>query len=51
MYIYIYNIVFGIYLPLKVSLLQVGRVRTVKAEGVKEIWLSSEDTGAYGIQL
>lgn len=28
--------------------LQVGRVRTVIADGVKEIWLSSEDTGAYG---
>lgn len=28
--------------------LQVGRVRTVIAYGVKEIWLSSEDTGAYG---
>ncbi|KAL5558273.1 hypothetical protein UlMin_034484 [Ulmus minor] len=26
----------------------VGRVRTVIADGVKEIWLSSEDTGAYG---
>ncbi|GAB2217533.1 hypothetical protein Droror1_Dr00000730 [Drosera rotundifolia] len=26
----------------------VGRVRTVIHEGVKEIWLSSEDTGAYG---
>ncbi|XP_010521157.1 PREDICTED: threonylcarbamoyladenosine tRNA methylthiotransferase [Tarenaya hassleriana] len=26
----------------------VERVRTVIAEGVKEIWLSSEDTGAYG---
>ncbi|GER27535.1 (Dimethylallyl)adenosine tRNAmethylthiotransferase MiaB [Striga asiatica] len=26
----------------------VGRVRTVIAYGVKEIWLSSEDTGAYG---
>ncbi|XP_065882053.1 uncharacterized protein [Euphorbia lathyris] len=26
----------------------VGRVRTVVADGVKEIWLSSEDTGAYG---
>ncbi|KAK1267192.1 CDK5RAP1-like protein [Acorus gramineus] len=26
----------------------VERVRTVVAEGVKEIWLSSEDTGAYG---
>ncbi|KAJ4842050.1 hypothetical protein Tsubulata_037966 [Turnera subulata] len=25
-----------------------GRVRTVVADGVKEIWLSSEDTGAYG---
>ncbi|KAG8389665.1 hypothetical protein BUALT_Bualt01G0002500 [Buddleja alternifolia] len=24
------------------------RVRTVVADGVKEIWLSSEDTGAYG---
>lgn len=30
------------------STLQVGRVRTVIAEGVKEVWLSSEDTGAYG---
>ncbi|XP_021288193.1 threonylcarbamoyladenosine tRNA methylthiotransferase [Herrania umbratica] len=26
----------------------VGRVKTVIADGVKEIWLSSEDTGAYG---
>ncbi|KAL5776330.1 hypothetical protein ACOSP7_009256 [Xanthoceras sorbifolium] len=26
----------------------VNRVRTVAADGVKEIWLSSEDTGAYG---
>ncbi|XP_021895968.1 threonylcarbamoyladenosine tRNA methylthiotransferase isoform X1 [Carica papaya] len=26
----------------------VGRVRTVIGDGVKEIWLSSEDTGAYG---
>ncbi|KAK4413366.1 Threonylcarbamoyladenosine tRNA methylthiotransferase [Sesamum alatum] len=26
----------------------IGRVRTVIADGVKEIWLSSEDTGAYG---
>ncbi|CAN0890091.1 Threonylcarbamoyladenosine tRNA methylthiotransferase [Linum grandiflorum] len=26
----------------------VGRVKTVVGEGVKEIWLSSEDTGAYG---
>ncbi|GLJ54906.1 hypothetical protein SUGI_1178870 [Cryptomeria japonica] len=26
----------------------VNRVKTVIAEGVKEIWLSSEDTGAYG---
>ncbi|PIN00797.1 putative Fe-S oxidoreductase [Handroanthus impetiginosus] len=26
----------------------VGRVRSVIADGVKEIWLSSEDTGAYG---
>lgn len=26
----------------------VDRVKTVIAEGVKEIWLSSEDTGAYG---
>ncbi|KAJ4965567.1 hypothetical protein NE237_017416 [Protea cynaroides] len=26
----------------------VDRVRTVISEGVKEIWLSSEDTGAYG---
>ncbi|GAB2291172.1 hypothetical protein Dimus_025431 [Dionaea muscipula] len=26
----------------------VGRVRTVIDEGVREIWLSSEDTGAYG---
>ncbi len=24
------------------------RVKTVIAEGVKEIWLTSEDTGAYG---
>lgn len=28
--------------------LQVKRVRTVINEGVREIWLSSEDTGAYG---
>ena len=27
------------------------RVRSVVAEGVTEIWLSSEDTGAYGIDL
>ena len=26
----------------------VGRVKTFIADGVKEIWLSSEDTGAYG---
>ncbi|KAM7512672.1 hypothetical protein LguiB_011547 [Lonicera macranthoides] len=26
----------------------VGRVRSVIVDGVKEIWLSSEDTGAYG---
>lgn len=26
----------------------VGRVRSVITDGVKEIWLSSEDTGAYG---
>ncbi|KAF8025521.1 hypothetical protein BT93_F2376 [Corymbia citriodora subsp. variegata] len=26
----------------------VGRVKTVIADGVREIWLSSEDTGAYG---
>lgn len=26
----------------------VGRVRSVVGDGVKEIWLSSEDTGAYG---
>ncbi|RAL54970.1 hypothetical protein DM860_013666 [Cuscuta australis] len=26
----------------------VGRVKNVVADGVKEIWLSSEDTGAYG---
>lgn len=24
-------------------------MKTVIADGVKEIWLSSEDTGAYGI--
>lgn len=29
-------------------MVQVERVRTVISEGVKEIWLSSEDTGAYG---
>lgn len=29
----------------------VDRVRTVVAEGVSEVWLSSEDTGAYGIDL
>ncbi|KAL9345145.1 hypothetical protein Peur_062820 [Populus x canadensis] len=28
--------------------LQTQRVKTVGADGVKEIWLSSEDTGAYG---
>lgn len=28
--------------------LKVDRVKGVVAEGVKEIWLSSEDTGAYG---
>jgi hypothetical protein len=28
--------------------LQAGRVKTVIDDGVKEIWLSSEDTGAYG---
>lgn len=28
--------------------LQVKRVRAVINEGVREIWLSSEDTGAYG---
>lgn len=28
--------------------MQVERVKTVIADGVKEIWLSSEDTGAYG---
>lgn len=33
---------------IELSKLQVGRVRTVVADGVKEIWLSSEDTGAYG---
>jgi len=30
------------------NLPKVDRVKTVIAEGVKEIWLSSEDTGAYG---
>lgn len=25
-----------------------GRVKNVIADGVREIWLSSEDTGAYG---
>ncbi|KAG0576745.1 hypothetical protein KC19_5G104500 [Ceratodon purpureus] len=29
----------------------VDRVKGVVAQGVKEIWLSSEDTGAYGIDL
>lgn len=29
---------------------QAGRVRAVVADGVKEIWLSSEDTGAYGME-
>ncbi|OMO96733.1 Elongator protein 3/MiaB/NifB [Corchorus olitorius] len=29
----------------------VERVKTVIADGVKEIWLSSEDTGAYGIYI
>jgi tRNA A37 methylthiotransferase MiaB len=29
----------------------VARVQTAIAEGVTEIWLSSEDTGAYGIDL
>ncbi|MCH96140.1 threonylcarbamoyladenosine tRNA methylthiotransferase-like, partial [Trifolium medium] len=28
--------------------MQVGRVKSVVSDGVKEIWLSSEDTGAYG---
>ncbi|KAL8556647.1 hypothetical protein ACS0TY_004191 [Phlomoides rotata] len=28
-----------------------GRARSVVADGVKEIWLSSEDTGAYGMWL
>lgn len=28
--------------------MQVGRVKSVISDGVKEIWLSSEDTGAYG---
>lgn len=32
-------------------LIQVSRVRSVIADGVREIWLSSEDTGAYGICL
>lgn len=27
---------------------QVQRVKSVISEGVREIWLSSEDTGAYG---
>lgn len=31
--------------------LQVGRVRSVVDDGVKEIWLSSEDTGAYGTDV
>ena len=26
----------------------VSRVQTVVREGVREVWLSSEDTGAYG---
>jgi len=30
------------------SLMQAGRVKSVVSDGVKEIWLSSEDTGAYG---
>ncbi|RYG63744.1 hypothetical protein EON64_15320 [archaeon] len=29
----------------------VQRVRTVISEGVSEIWLSSEDTGAYGLDI
>merc|ERR1719336_2822958 len=29
----------------------VGRVRAVMAEGVKEIWLTSEDVGAYGLDI
>ncbi|KAE9593514.1 hypothetical protein Lal_00028677 [Lupinus albus] len=29
----------------------VGRVKSVISDGVKEIWLSSEDTGAYGRDL
>ncbi|CAA3019831.1 threonylcarbamoyladenosine tRNA methylthiotransferase [Olea europaea subsp. europaea] len=29
----------------------VGRIRSVIADGVREIWLSSEDTGAYGRDL
>jgi threonylcarbamoyladenosine tRNA methylthiotransferase CDKAL1 len=32
----------------RILMLQVGRVKSVIADGVKEIWLSSEDTGAYG---
>lgn len=31
--------------------MKVERVKSVIAEGVKEIWLSSEDTGAYGTNL
>lgn len=31
--------------------LKADRVKGVVAEGVKEIWLSSEDTGAYGAPL
>lgn len=41
----IFDIQFSV---IKALTLQVGRVRTVIADGVKEIWLSSEDTGAYG---
>ena len=34
-----------------VYLSQLERVKAVISEGVKEIWLSSEDTGAYGMFL
>ncbi len=27
------------------------RVQSVVAEGVREIWMSSEDTGAYGLDI
>lgn len=37
-----------VYVRINLEVLQVGRVKSVISDGVKEIWLSSEDTGAYG---